>query len=520
MGDSAQDAPRTGPLGMTSGPGETRHEIRATPHSTATTPPQVGGEAATAPAHRWLVLGLLCTAQLLVVLDGTIVNIALPSIQRDLGFSEANLQWVINGYLLTEGGLLLLGGRAADLFVRRHVFLAGLVVFGVASLAAGLSSSEGMLVASRAAQGAGAALMSAAALSILVVTFTGRERNLALGVWGAVTGAAGALGVVLGGALTTGAGWEWVFFINVPIVLVVAALSLRFVAPHRAWERPSLDPLGALTVTAGLGLLVFAIVRTEDGWGSTATLACFAGAIVLLALFVVVEARQRAPLVPLGVFRVRNVSGGNAGALLLGSLIFSTFFFVTLYMQRVLGYSAIETGVAYLPLTAAMILASGLASNLLARVGFRPLLTTGMALLAGALLWFAQIGAAGGYVSDVLLPSLVFGAGLGMAIVVVLAAATDDLGGEESGLASGLVNTTFSVGGALGLAVLSTLAFDQVDDAIAEASGSPLALPAALTEGFESAFYFGAGLAAIGLVIALLIITKQQRGDERPPSRD
>jgi EmrB/QacA subfamily drug resistance transporter len=289
-------------------------------------------QTTTSSDHRWLVLGLLCTAQLLVVLDATIVNIALPSIQSDLGFSDTNLQWVINAYVLTFGGLLLLGGRAADMFIRRNVFLAGLMVFVLASLACGLSGSEGTLIGGRALQGMGAAMMSAAALSILVVTFSrGKERNIALGVWGATSGVAGALGVILGGALTSGPGWEWVFFINVPIGLAAGAASLRFVAPHRAQERPPLDLVGALTATAGIGLLIFAIVRTEqEGWGSAATLGCIASAVALLAAFVAVEARHRAPLAPLGVFRLRNLSGGNAIALLLGSVMFATFFFVTL----------------------------------------------------------------------------------------------------------------------------------------------------------------------------------------------
>jgi EmrB/QacA subfamily drug resistance transporter len=461
--------------------------------------------------HRWIVLALLCTAQLLVVLDATIVNIALPSIQRDVGFSDANLQWVINAYVLTFGGLLLLAGRAADMFIRRHVFLAGLVVFVIASLGCGLSGSEAELIAGRAVQGVGAAMMSAAALSILVVTFTrGKERNIALGVWGATSGMAGALGVILGGALTSGPGWEWVFFINVPIGLLAGAASLRVIARHRAPERPPLDSLGALTATAGIGLLIFAIVRTEqEGWGSTATLGCLAGAAALLAAFLAVEARHRAPLVPLGVFRLRNLSGGNGVSLLLGGVMFATFFFVTLYMQQVLDYSPIETGVAYLPLALTVVVAAGLASNLIARLGFRPLLVAGMALLAVGLAWFAQVDAGGGYVSDVLGPSLVWGLGLGIGTVVVIAAATDDLGGEggESGLASGLVNTTMQVGGALGLAVLSTLAFERVDDAMAEARGNPDALPGALTEGFELALYLGAGLAALGALVALLALT-------------
>lgn len=479
---------------------------------TADAAPNRGGDtgATAIPPRRWGVLALLCTAQLLVVLDGTIVNVALPAIQRDLGFSNASLQWVINGYLVTFGGLLLVAGRAADLFVRRHVFVTGLVAFSLASIACGLSVTAAMLVAARAVQGVSAALMSAAALSILVVTFTGRDRNLALGVWGGISGAAGGVGVILGGALTSGPGWEWVFFIIVPIGLAVAALSLRFIAAGRAEQRTALDPFGALTVTAGVGLLIFGMVRTEQmGWDSPAAVACLAGAAVLLGLFVAIEARHRAPLVPLGVFRFRNVVGGNACMLLSASAMLATFFFATLYMQRVLGYSPLETGLAYLPMIATLLATSGLSSRLVARFGFKPLLTAGMGLSAGALVWFAQIEATGNYVSDILPPSLLMGAAIGTTFVATLAAATDDLGGGESGLGSGLVNTTQQVGGALGLAVLSAVAFARVD---ARDSGSD-AVRAALTEGFQVAFYVGAGLATLGMVIALLVITGRPRRD-------
>jgi predicted MFS family arabinose efflux permease len=311
-----------------------------------------------------------------------------------------------------------------------------------------------------------------------------------------------------------------VFFINVPIGIAAGAASLRYIATHRAAERPPLDPLGALTATAGIGLLIFAIVRTEqEGWGSAATLGCLAGAAALLAAFLAIEARHRAPLVPLSVFRLRNLTGANAVSLALGGVMFATFFFVTLYMQQVLGYSPIETGVAYLPLAVSVIVASGIASNLIDRLGFKPLLAAGMTLLAAGMAWFAQIDAGGGYVADVLGPSLVWGPGLGIAIVVVIAAATDDLGGEgESGLASGLVNTTLQVGGALGLAALSTFAFERVDDTMAEAQGDHAALPGALTEGFELGLYLGAGMAALGAIIALLAL--RTRGDRRTHAGD
>lgn len=487
--------------------------------SPAAARPEAGGAAAV-PTHRWLVLVLVCTAQFMCVLDDTIVNVALPSIQRGLGFSDASLPWAVNGYLVTFGGLLLLAGRASDLFVRRTVFVTGLVVFGAASLACGLSNGPAELVLARVAQGAGAALMSAAALAILTATFTGAERNRAFGVWGGLSGVAGALGMVLGGALTSGLSWRWVFLINVPIVLAVTGLSLRFVPAGRGAQRPALDPFGAITVTTGLGLLIFAIVRTgQAGWGSAVTLTCLAGAAALFALFAVVEARHRAPLLPLGVFRRRNVSGGVVCGILLSSAMLTLFFFLTLYMQRVLGYSAFETGLAYLPMSVAVILSAGLASQLVNRFGFTPLLMAGFALIAGALVWFAQVEVDSGYVWDLLGPALVAGAGLGTTLVSVVITATHDLGGEgESGLASGLVNTAQQTGGALGIAVLSAIAFARVDTVMSGAPAQPAGMAAALTEGFRLAFYAGAGLATAGIVVALLVTTRptETKKEEAP----
>ncbi|MGW8970482.1 DHA2 family efflux MFS transporter permease subunit [Streptomyces platensis] len=483
----------------------------ATQEKASAAPPAAESTAAV-PPHRWLILVLVCTAQFMCVLDDTIVNVALPSIQRGLGFSNAGLPWAVNGYLVTFGGLLLLGGRASDLFIRRGVFLSGLVVFGAASLACGLSQGPATLVVARVTQGAGAAFMSAAALAILAVTFTGPERNKAFGVWGGLSGVAGALGMLLGGALTSALSWRWVFLINVPIVLVVAALSLRFIPNARAKQRPALDPLGAITVTAGLGLLIYAIVHTEQaGWASPTTLASLAGAVVLLAVFVTVETRHPAPLVPLGVFRRRNVRGGVICGILLASAMLALFFFLTLYMQRVLGYSPFQNGLAYLPMSLAVIVTAAMSSQLVGKFGFKTMLMVGFGLITVALVWFAQIDVDSNYVSDLLGPALVAGAGLGTSLVSVVSTVMQALSGEgESGLASGLVGTTQQMGGALGIAVLSTLAASRTDTALSDASGTA----AALTEGYRLAFYTGAGVAALGVVVALLVVTRPSGGQE------
>jgi EmrB/QacA subfamily drug resistance transporter len=477
-----------------------------------TLPAAAPSAAAGVSAHRWLVLVLVCTAQFMCVLDDTIVGIALPSIQHSLGFSGASLQWVPTGYVLTFGGLLLLGGRACDFFVRRRVFLTGLVIFGASSLACGLSSAPIALVVARIVQGSGAALMSAAALAILTVTFTGPERNRAFGVWGGLSGAAGAMGVILGGVLTTWLSWQAVFFINVPVAAAVVGLSVRFIPASRAEKRPALDPFGAITLVAGLGLLIFAIVHTRQaGWGSAVTLACLVGAAILLAGFAVIETRHRAPLVPLGVFRLRNVTGGNACSLLLGGAMLATFYFLALYLQQVLGYSAIENGLAQLPIALAVIVSAGVSSQLISRFGFKPLLIVGFTLITGALVWFAQIDVHGGYISDVLGPALLAGAGLGTTLVSFVTAATHDLAGDdEAGLASGLANTTTQLGGALGLAVVFTAAFARINTATATAPDTP-AGPAALTSGFQLAFYIGAGVAAAGIIVALLVTTRPEK---------
>ena len=466
-------------------------------------------EAAQYRERRWFALILLCFAQFIVVIDAAIVNVALPSIGEGLGFSQENLAWVVNAYVLTFGGFLLLGGRMADLLGRRRVFIAGLLVVAAASLAAGFSANEGQLIAARAAQGLGAAIISPSALSIITTTFSdGAERNRALGAWGAVAGLGGAAGVLFGGILTDGLGWEWVLWINVPVALVVAALTPPLVAESRSEsETRHFDAAGAVSVTAGLSVLVYALVdATEAGWGSTQTLGLLALSAALLAAFVAIELRSQAPLVPFRIFRLRTLTGANVVGLLVGASLFSMFFFITLYMQQVLGYSAIKAGLSYLPLALMIIVASGIASQLVTRIGFKPVLTAGMAFIAVALVWFSQVSVGGGFVTDILGPSLLAATGLGFAFVTTTIAAVSGIRDQESGLASGLINTSQQIGGALGLAVLATIANSRTDDVVASAGGDPSALTNALTEGFQSAFLGGAAIAALGLVLTLVLI--------------
>jgi EmrB/QacA subfamily drug resistance transporter len=463
----------------------------------------------TAYQRRWLALVLLAAAQFIVVLDASIVNVALPSIGEALDFSQENLAWVVNAYVLTFGGFLLLGGRLADLLGRRRVFIAGLLLVAAASLAAGFATNEGQLIAARAAQGLGAAIISPAALSIVTTTFRdGSERNKALGVWGAVAGAGGAVGVLLGGVLTDGLGWEWVLWVNVPVALLVIALAPTVLAESRSESATRhFDVGGAISVTAGLSVLVYALVdATEAGWGSTQTIGLLALAAALIGIFVAIELRSSAPLVPFRIFRMRTLTGANIVGVLVGASLFSMFFFISLYMQQVLGYSAIKAGLSYLPLSVAIILSAGVASELVTRVGFKPVLATGLALIAAALAWFSQVSLDGGFVSDILGPSLLAAVGLGFAFVTTTIAAVSGIEERESGLASGLINTSQQIGGALGLAVLATLANSRTDEVMAAAGGDPAALPNALTEGFQSAFLGGAVIAALGLVLTLVLI--------------
>jgi EmrB/QacA subfamily drug resistance transporter len=456
--------------------------------------------------RRWLALILLCSAQFVVVLDASIVNVALPTIGDALHFSQENLPWVVNAYVLTFGGFLLLGGRTADLLGRRRVFMAGLLLVAVASLAAGFAATEGQLIAARAAQGLGAAIISPAALSIVTTTFSdGAERNKALGVWGAVAGSGGAAGVLLGGILTDGLGWEWVLWVNVPVSLIAFALSPRLIAESRAeHETRAFDVAGAITVTAALSLLVYAIVDANSaGWGSAQTLGLIAASLALLVAFVAIELRSTKPLVPFSIFRLRTLTGANVVGLLVGASLFSMFFFISLYMQQVLGYSAIHAGLSYLPLALTIMASAAIASQLVTKIGYKPVLATGLLFIVAGLVWFSRVSVGGGFATDILGPSLFAAAGLGFAFVTTTIAAVSGVQESEAGLASGLINTSQQVGGALGLAVLSTVATTRTEDVMASGTSS---LANGLTEGFQAAFLGGAAIAALGFVLTLVLI--------------
>src|SRR6476659_3122839 len=457
-----------------------------------------------------LALTLLAMTQFVVVIDASIVNVALPSIGAHLHFSRADLSWVVNAYTLTFGGFLLLGGRLADLLGRRRMFMIGLVVFSLASLAGGLARSEAWLIAARAIPGLGAAIVSPAALSIITTTFAeGAERNRALGIWGAVAGAGGAAGVLLGGILTSGLSWRWVLFVNVPIGLIAAALAPRVLVESRVeGGAKTFDFPGAFTVTAGLSLLVYAVVDAVNaGWGSTATVLRLAGAALLLIAFVVIDQRQRDPLMPFTIFRLRTLRGANIVGLLIGMSLFSMFFFISLYLQDVLHYSPIKTGISYLPLAVGIIISAGVASQLVTRLGFKLPLIAGMLLIAGGLVWFSQVPASGGsYAADVLGPSLLAAVGLGFSFVPVTIAAVTGTEPHEAGLASGLINTSQQVGGALGLAILATVANSRTQSLL-DAGVHNTAV--ALTKGFDRAFLIGAGFAVVGAILAALLISSR-----------
>jgi EmrB/QacA subfamily drug resistance transporter len=471
--------------------------------------------------RKGLALLLLAAAQFVVVLDASIVNVALPSMGRELHFSQQNLSWVVNAYTLTFGGFLLLGGRLADLLGRRRVFVAGLILFSLASLAGGLAQSPGWLVGARAVQGLGAAILSPAALSLVTTTFAeGAERNRALGVWGAVAGSGGAAGVLFGGILTEYAGWEWVLFVNVPIGIAVAFFATRILPESRLEGPRHFDVAGAISITAGLSLLVYALVDAVDaGWGSTQTIGLIALSVALIATFLFIERRSQNPLVDFGIFRNRTLTGANVVGLLVAMALFAMFFFVSLYMQQVLGYDALKAGLAYLPLAFGIIVSAGAASVLVTRVGFKPTLIMGLLLTAAGLVWFAQVSPDGKYVSDILPASLLAAVGLGFAFVSMTVAAVSGVSGREAGLASGLINTSQQVGGALGLAILATIANSRTTDVMAQAGGDPSALPTALTEGFQDAFIVGAGFAIAGALLALVLISSQASREHAAAAR-
>jgi EmrB/QacA subfamily drug resistance transporter len=460
------------------------------------------------------VLAVVAVAQFMVILDASVVNVALPTIKVDLGFSEQSLSWILNAYTLIFGGFLLLGGRLADRLGRRRLFVTGIALFAAASLICGVAQSEGMLLVARGLQGLGGALVSPAALSIILTTFAeGSERNRALAVWGAIAGAGGAIGLLLGGAIVEALSWRWVFFINVPIGAVVLALAPRIVPESRAKSTAGTgyDAGGAVTITLGTMALVFTLIKGNDwGWTSGRTLAGLAASVLLLLTFVLIERRHEDPLIPLRIFSNRSVAASNAALLVVGAALFGLFFFCTLYLQQVLGYNALKTGVAYLPLSLSLILSSVLASRLVDRFTPKPILVAGLLVGTGGYVLLGRVTGHGDYASHVLPAMLVIGAGFGASFVPITIAATTGVAAGDSGLASGLVNTTQQVGGSLGLAILSSVSTSRISDAL----GGGSALPDALTHGFKGAFTVGAILCAAGAVLAMTLLPGRPRRAE------
>ncbi|MFL5909534.1 MAG: MFS transporter [Gaiellaceae bacterium] len=460
--------------------------------------------------NKWLVLALVATAQFMVVLDATVVNVALPSIQSGLHFSQTSLQWVVNGYTLLFGGFLLLGGRAADLFGRKRLFLIGIALFSAASLLNGLATSAGMLVAGRALQGLGGALVSPAALSIITTTFTeGSERTRALGVWSAISAAGGAVGLLAGGALTELLSWPWVFFVNVPIGVAAFLFALRLLPESRSELRQRIDLAGAASVTGGLVVLVYAIVKAQAwGFGSGRTLGLAALAVALLAGFVAIERRSRAPLIRLDIFRSRSVTSANVVLLLAVAGMFSMFFFAGIYLQELLAYSPLKTGVAFLPMTGGIVIGAALAQQLIPRIGLRTTALAGMSIAAVGLLLLGGLPVQGSYAGNLLPSMLAISIGLGLTFAPVTLLATSGVRASDQGLASGLINTAQQVGGALGLAVLSTLAANRTSGVLSGLghAPSPADHASALVDGFQAAFVAGGVLMAAGVILLAVLL--------------
>ena len=456
------------------------------------------------------VLLLLSLVQFMDVLDASILNIALPSIKNDLGFSQQSLQWVVNGYILTYGGFLLLGGRMADLLGRRRMLVAGLLVFAGSSLTGGLAHSESLLIGARFAQGIGAAMLSPAALSTLTSTFRStRDRNTALGVWAAVSGIGGAAGVLFGGLLTEGPGWRWVLFINVPFsaIALVGAFALLERERMRSARLANFDALGAFLVTSGMLLLVYTLVKAPDvGWGTARTIAGLAGSAVLLAAFVANELRARNPLVPLTILRVKGVAAADATQMVALAGFLPMFFFLTLYMQTVLHYSPIQTGIAYLPLTGGFIIAASISSQLFARIGTKPVVVLGTVIAAGGLYWLSRISVDGAYLPDILPGLLTVSIGMGGVFTGLTTAANAGVDQDKAGLAAGLLNTGQQLGAALGLAILSAIATAHTTSLLDAGHG----VAQASTEGYQRALFVGAGIVLAATVVAFLTPNSRQ----------
>jgi EmrB/QacA subfamily drug resistance transporter len=465
---------------------------------------------ATTPCKRpWSALALIVTAQFMVILDIAIVNVALPSIKADLGFSPENLQWVVSAYAILFGGVLLLGGRLADLLGRRRLFIAGLALFAASSLLCGLAWSEGSLIAFRAVQGLGGALLAPAALSLLMTTFReGRDRNLALGIYGAASGSGAAVGVLLGGVLTSYLSWSWIFFINVPVGLAAIALTPILLQESRAdVEHRHFDLFGAASITAGLMILVYAMTRaTTDGWGAPATIALIAVSAALVLSFVVIELRSAAPLLPMRIFRSRTLSAANVTMALLGAVTFSEFFTLTLYLQEVLGYSAIQTGAAFVAFALAVVVASNVAQMVVGRFGVRPTLTAGLIASAVSVALLTRLPVHGDYFRDLFPAFVLGGAGLGMSFVPVTIASLTGVERSDAGVASGLVNTSRQIGGAIGLAAASAIAatatanYASAHPALTESSAL------ALDHGYRTALYVLTGLLVVGALVAVTLV--------------
>jgi|tagenome__1003787_1003787.scaffolds.fasta_scaffold20981301_3 EmrB/QacA subfamily drug resistance transporter len=454
--------------------------------------------------NRWKALAIVCAAFFMTVLDVSIVNVALPSIGTSLHFSATNLQWVITAYAITFGGFLLLGGRSADLLGRRRMFYVGVTVFTIASFLCGLAWSEGVLIGARALQGFGAAIISPAALSIIMTSFDeGAERNKALGIWGAIGGSGAAVGVLAGGVLTKYLGWEWIFFVNVPVGAAALVLAPRFVRESRA-DRPSTpDIAGAVTITAGLALLVYGVSQAPShGWGSGWTISRLVVAGVLLAAFAVIETRAKDPLMPFRIFRVRTVAGANVAGLLLGAVVFANFFLLTLFVQQVLHWSALKTGVTFIATAGTAILWAGVAQALVTRIGARAVMATGFVAMIAGLVWYAQIPVDASYWPDLLPGYLLVGFALPFTFIPVSIAALAGVEQHEAGLASGLINTAQQVGGAIGVAVTSSVLLTHTDTLVK--SGTPF--PSAFTSGASWAFWVCVGIAVAGLVAAVVLI--------------
>lgn len=460
----------------------------------------------------WLILLIVCLGQFMVVLDATIVNVALPTIQADLEFSASSLQWVVNTYTLMFGGFLLLGGRAADLFGRRKLFVAGIAIFTFASLLDGLANSPALLIGARALQGLGAALVSPAALSIVTNTFAeGKERTRALGIWAAIAVGGGALGLLLGGLLTEYVSWQWIFFVNLPVGVLAIALAMRYLPESRVEGRNGFDLAGAATITGGLMLLVYGIVKAaEVGWTSLETFGLMAGAVALIGAFVVIERRSAHPLVRLDIFRTRSLTAANASMLVVAGGMFAVFFLSTLYLQNILGLSPVETGLGFLPLTGGVILASGMSQRLIPKFGVRAVTLSGTLIAGAGLVLLSFAPATGAYLPDVLPGLVVMGIGLGFVFVPMTLIATTNVAEHDAGLASGLFNTSQQIGGALGVAILSSIATSRSTSALAGiASPTAADRAGAAVDGFQAAFLTGAGLMVLGTILVALLVRER-----------